>query len=476
MMNANQPSSSGYSHGVPLALSHALSQIQGVSVNSFNIAPTSGQSSVPAGGQIRIQCPTNVFLDVLSSRLCFSVSTAGTTPRLPAGVKTLFERVQVSCGGITLYNGNNFFNVQEYAMSVASNKPYDNITEHGDMVVKTDVMGAQITAESYSTNLASGTGTLFSIDLGEFSKISPRILDLSLMPQLEIVFYVANNGVMSAPKGTAQTGAGSNDYTDVASSLDQTFSIINPVFVANCYSLSDGMYSLALAQKISDVGFLEVCFPQTLAFSQAWNGSARFSLGAMSLNKLSATWRKNTFNTRGAPVSIFGTPSKTLAGATPGLAGQGGEFLAEAGQSRFQSKFQQLQCPVADGGANGVFGGTTTSPVNLQWSVNSSNLPQFQANQSQWHDLTCWANNVDEIDAKSLPEYLFNKFVISYPLALPTYPWQKATISGLDTRASNSYIELKGTNTDTTNYDCLILAETTSILRVGAGKAIEILN
>lgn len=471
----DMPQMSSYSNGTPPVLSNALSVIQGASVNSFLVSPTSGSTSVPANGQIRIQVPSNAIIDWRTSKLHFSVETAGTATRLPVGIKTLVERCSILCGGTTIYQGNNFFNIQEYASSVAENRPLD-ASEHPEMCVFTDCQGGNATTgESYSAGLSANGGTVFSMDLGEFARTcSPRLWDLSLLPQIEIVFYLSPNSVLVAPKGQDLTG-GTNPFTTANTTItDQTFTITNPVFVANCYSLADGMYSMALAQKIADVGYLELVYNQSLAFNQQWNSSARLSIGAMSLNKLTALFRLRTHGTRGGAVNIFGNPGNDT-NELPKLSYKGTGYVNKSGLVEYQSKFQQLSCPVADGGTNGVYDDTTTPPL-FQWSVNSSSLPQFQANVAQFYEMTKWANNVDKMPVKHFSEYLFNKFTISYPLNLPEVPHQKKYISGLDTRASNSYVELKGTNTNTTDYDCLILAETTSILRVGRGKSTEVLN
>jgi len=441
------------------------------------VAPTSGSVSVPANGQIRIQVPSNAIIDWKTSKLHFSVSCGGTQTRLPAGSKLLVERVSILCGGTTVYQGNNFFGIQEYGASIAENRPFD-ACEHPDVCVLSDCQGKGLAgAESYTTGLASNGGTIFAIDLGEFARTcSPRLWDLSLLPAMEIVVYLAPNAVLIAPKGTELTD-GTNPFTvDNETKTDQTFTVTNPVFIANCYSLADGMYSMALAQKIADVGYLELVYNQSLAFNQQWNGSARLSIGAMSLNKLTALFRKRGHSTRGGGVDVFGNPGHAL-GDLPPLVGNGVGYVAKTGLVSFQSKFQQLQCPVIDAGGavKGDFSSIANPPL-FQWSVNSSNCPQFQANPAQFYELTKWANNVDSTPVKHFSEYLLNKFVIAYPLNLPEIPHQKKCLSGLDTRASNSYVELKGTATDTTNYDCLILAETSSILRVGAGKSTEILN
>ena len=468
-----------FSNGVPLALSHALMKIQGTSVSTFAVQPISGSQSVNSGGQIRIQVPSNILFDAKTSKLTFSVETsADTSSRIPNGVKTLFERCSITSGGVSIYQGNNFFGIQEYARSIMENKPYNKNSDHGFMAVVSDSQGKALTAgdsESYATGL--GKGTMFSVDLGEFANVCPRILDTSLMPQLEITFYLAPNAVLSAPKSVTQQGL-TDGFNKVATAGGQTFSITNAMFMCNAYALADGMYSLAMADKIADLGYLEIMYPQTLAFPQAWSGSARLSVGCASLNKLSACFRPNTFANKSAPIPIVGSPFVSADGATadtdhPAYAYDGAEFVKGAGVSEYQSAFQQLKSPITS--VTGDYSDVATQ-VMLQWSVNSSNVPAYQANVCQWKDLTAWANNVDDLSVKSLPEYLNNKFVISYPFNLPQPPWQKPTISGLDTRSSNSYIELKGTNTLTSGFDVLVLAETSSILRVGAGRAIEVIN
>ena len=87
-----------YSQGLPSSLSFALMKISGVSVNSFEISPTSGTGSVTSNSQIRITLPTNCLMDFKTSRLYFSVTLAGAAARLPAGIKSLFSRLTLSCG------------------------------------------------------------------------------------------------------------------------------------------------------------------------------------------------------------------------------------------------------------------------------------------------------------------------------------------------------------------------------------------
>ena len=480
---------------VPSALSYHLNRVNGCSVNTFQIGSTSA-SSVLANSQIRFLLPTSGMLDFKTLRLHFAVElTEGAVnggARLPAGIKHLFNRVQVQIGGVTIAQGTNFFGVQEDAVSIVNDKSPSLVSEHGEMVTEYDYTGTHITSantagsEKYATGLGKNS-TLFSIDLGDVAKISPRIVPLDLMGQVEVIFYTAPNTVLSAVKGKDPTGS-TDAMTLNNSNTSPTYTITKASLVANMYSLEDGAFSMAVASRIRDTGFVEMCFPQHLAFSQAWNGSARFALSAMSLNKLHALWRRNTgtyaFATVGGALPVAGSATKGLDDG-PRYPWQGA-IAAEIGQARFRGRVQHFSAPTANPGYNdSVEDGTAldygaadvTEPLKLQYKINSAQVPNFQANQSQWAELTKWANNVDKLDCESTVEYLFNKFVISYPLELPHNAWEPKTISGLDTRATSTFITLEGTGNCNvaSQYDVLILAEVSTLVRIGAGKSLEVL-
>jgi hypothetical protein len=361
------------------------------------------------------------------------------------------------------------------------------------MVTEYDYCGTHITApntagsEKYAEGLGKNS-TLFSIDLGDVAKISPRIVPLDLMGQVEIIFYTAPNSVLSAVKGKDNTGSGNAMTLSNTDSTANTYTITKSSLVANMYSLEDGAFSMAVASRIRDTGFVEMCFPQHLAFSQAWNGSARFALSAMSLNKLHALWRRNTgtyaFATQGGAIPVAGGSTNLLTQGPryPWLGGIG----SGQGISKYRGRVQHFSAPtlhpgfdddVNNGTALNYGASDVVEPLKLQYKINSAQVPNFQANQSQWAELTKWANNVDKLDCQSTVEYLFNKFVISYPLELPHNAWEPKTISGLDTRATSTFITLEGTGNVNvaSQYDVLILAEVSTLLRIGAGKSLEVL-
>ena len=491
------------SKGIAPALAFGLMKIQGVSVNSFEITPTSGSSSVSSNSQIRITLPTNCLMDFKTSRLYFSVEVSGTNARLPAGIKSLFSRLTMSCGGSVIYQGSNFFNIQEYVRGFAENDGEGGINGHSDIVVASSVQGSAITgtnAETYAAGLSGSNGTLFSIDLGELSKMSPRILDTSLLSNLELIFYTAGRNVIAAPKGTLPSGSAGNDMdlANATSSTNQDFTIVAPRFVVNAYSLLDGSYAMSLRQRMEDLGFLEAMFPQTLCFSQPFTGgNARFALSAACLDKITCIWRRSAkVNATGPCVPVAGyMTSKADGTAGPGVPSLGTSSVQTdgAGAAAYQGQYQHCSAPfftpafdANDAGGDmataadfGVAGVTNAGgQFKCQYAINSARVPQFQADTTQWYDLSKWANNVVEHDdIKSKVEYLYNKFHTAYPFNLPQEPWGKPACTGIDTRSSNTFVEILGSgNIDQSNYDVLAMAKISSILRIGAGRAIEIVQ
>lgn len=487
------------SQGLPSSLSFALMKIQGVSVNSFEITPTSGSSSVTSNSQIRVTLPTNCLMDFKTSRLYFSVEVLGTNARLPAGIKSLFSRLTMSAGGSVIYQGSNFLNIQEYVRGFAENDGEEGINGHSEVVVSSTVQGSPLgvaAAESYALGLSAGSGTLFSIDLCELSKMSPRIVDTSLLPNLELIFYTAGRNVVCAPKGFSPSGSAGATQMDVdnATVTDQDFNIVSPRFVVNAYSLLDGSYAMSLRQRMEDLGFLEAMFPQTLCFSQPFTGgNARFALSAACLDKITCIWRRSAkVNTTAACVPVAGY----LTAANDGTKGPGVPSLGTSnaiagtgtGLAAYQGQYQHCSAPFATPAAGaalvaatnyGVVGVTNAGgQFRCQYAINSARVPQFQADTTQWYDLSKWANNVVEHDdIKSKVEYLYNKFHTAYPFNLPQEPWGKPACTGIDTRSSNTFVEILGSgNVDQSNYDCLAMAKISSILRIGAGKSLEVVQ
>lgn len=477
---------------LPTSLRFALNKVNGCSVNTFNINSLS-ESDVGSNSIIRFFLPSAGLCDMKTLKLNFSVSGSptGSGLRFPAGIKHLISKVEVMCGSTVIAQGNNFFGLEADLKSIVRGKEVPRDSEHGEMVTRYDYTGLNIGGsananEDYIQGLAT-TGPIFNCDLGDICEISPRIIPLDLLGTCEILVHTSSSNVLSRVKGPDLLG-GSNPLTTVASAGSAVdFTIKNATLVANMYALEESAYTMAVSSRIRDQGAIELYIPQHIAYQQPFAGDARIGVSAMCINKLHAVFRRNNgsfdYQTQGPAVTVAGYACNavTTASQYPWLgAGQ----LNVSGLAQFRGKIQHYSAPTLNPGYNDAqsagmdYGATdVTDSLRLQFKINSAGCPQFQANQSQWNSLTKWANNTEKLCVESQIEYLHNKFVISYPLNLPTNEWERPTLSGLDTRSSSSEISLVGSgNCDTTNYDVCLLAELGTILKVGAGRSLELLN
>jgi len=484
--------------GLPHALSYSLNVLQsGTSMNSFEISPSTGASSVSAGGEIRFQLPNVGLLDMKSSKMTFSViTTTSKGARLPAHTDTLFNNMTIKAGGIQLYSGNNFHHIVEnikYNMGV---KKACGVSGHKDCLDAGDQEGRPLVAANASETYAGlgAANNVFSVDLGDFANIQPRLLDVSLLPSLEITFRVNDdNALSSIVNGAVGTGGTNGATTANTGAGGAKITIVNPKFYCQMYSLASGAYQQAIRARMNDVGYLSICYDNHLCFNSTFTGSSRFSLSAMSLKRLTAVFRRSkgsgigSATTQGQFVPIVGHSKEDATigndGAVYGIFGS--SRLAKSGVSEYQGKVQSLclptAAPAADADVNapafGLYNATT--PCNLAFKIQSAQIPQYFADVCQMSELTKLAYNVDEFaKAKILPQYLANYFAFAIPLSLPESPLDKKVISGLNTQSTNAFLELtsNGANVQTNgDYEVLVFACVDSILRVGAGKSIELL-
>jgi len=501
--------------GVPIALSYAINQVSNTSVSSIKVQPISSTTSGP-NSKIVFRVPSTGMLDFKTLRFAFSAEGLDGTGagnagrgglRFPAGIKHLFSRVVVKCGSMTILDGNNFFGVQEDAISIVTNNPPDRVTEHGDIIKDYDVMGGHISgttkdisgSEIYDEGLGK-VSAIFSCDLGDICRINPRIIPLDILGDLVIEITTSPTTCLSAVAGANLVGDPSGDTMSISNadplSANNSYKLSNMTLNMNMYTLGEGAYSMAVVSRIKDNGSVELCYPNHLAFSKAWSGESTFSVSSISLNKLHCLFRRSSgnysFKTIGGCLPVAGGAKVgASAGAQYNWLGAYNRrdpsgVIQTSGIARFRGRIQHFSCPTATpnpdadidvGQATNYDNNSIKEGFRMQYKINNALVPQQEFNQSEWYDITKWANNVEKLDCDNQLEWLFNKFVCSYPLELPHNKWEPKTISGLNTQGVGSVIQLntRGNVSVDRSYECLVLAEVTQILRVGENAQMELL-
>jgi len=499
--------------GLPTALSYSINQVSNTCVSSIKVQPMSSTTTGP-NSRIVFRLPTTGMLDFKTLRFAFSVEGLDGTGagnagrgglRFPAGIKHLFSRVAVKCGGITILDGNNYFGVQEDAISIVTNNPPDRVVEHGEVIKDYDYMGGHISgttkdisgSEIYDEGLGK-VSAVFSCDLGDICRINPRIVPLDILNSLEIEITTSPTNCLSAVAGGKLSGATTDSMTlpnGNALSANHSFKLSNMTLNMNMYTLGEGAYSMAIASRIRDNNSVELCYPNHLAFNKAWSGESTFSVSSISLNKLHCLFRRATgdysYKNIGGCVQVAGSAKVGPNGVQYNWLGAYNRtdpsgVNQTSGVARFRGRIQHYSCPTATPAPNVSveFGQATNYEINdikdsfrMQYKINNCLVPQQEYNQSEWHDITKWANNVERLDCDNQVEWLFNKFVCSYPLELPHNKWEPKSISGLNTQGVGTVIQLnaRGNVSVDKSYECLVLAEVTQILRVGRNAEMELL-
>ncbi len=478
---------------VPSVLSYALNQIQSVSVQSFQIQSSTGTGSVAPNGSIRFNLPQTSIMDFHTSKVYFSCSVTGAGARLPAYIDNLFSGIRVTAGGMTLIQNNNLHGVISTLEYESGQYECDPLTGHKDVLDMCDAVGKNIQATDAIETYATGAGLrsrLFAVHLGALKTMSPRLVDLSLLPNIQVELIVAPASVLAAVASTAQRGDA--DCICVANGSSPSFTIDRPVLNCNSYAMLSSAYANGIRQRIADTGNITLKYKQNLAFTQNWTGSNRFSVASNCIDKITALWRLKSYQVGGlglVPVVNRCAGLLVADGGGNGYTGMGA--AATLGERHYQAPCNVFQIPLstptpdnqtnrADGlTSSGVFMdySTQTAECDFQFSINSANYPQYAMGVGECLNMSLHANNVKKLpNCESIGEYMGNKFHVAIPLNLPEQPFDKPTCSGLSTLGSNSFFEIKsvGSGNNTSLYESIVLVETSTLLRVGAGKQIEV--
>jgi hypothetical protein len=448
-------------------LIYFLDRMSGFSTNIFRLEPSGSTSSGP-NSITRIVLPSNALLNTRSFKLHFLATTvagSSTGGRLPADISTLVERVEISAGGVQLSQGTNFYNTLVNAKAALMGSRCDSVTGHSELVRANKFDGSTAIQNTAGLDeIYSGTGTPHCIDKWEgfLGTCEPKILDASILPDLVVSIYWASNTVLASAKQNTTSALFVAEPTSGAAAV---YEINNIHASIETIGLADSVYDNMVAGMIQSKGFIEIPFKNFFSFSGTHQNSSRFTVATQSLDRIWMAWRESTFNTLDAPHAVpgYSTAVGLAAGAlTPeSLSDYGGAYGTGAVE-KYITNYQKFTEPGA------------ADALKYQLQLNGAMYPQYAAGMEDMYQIT----------KNSLPgpvKYGLTKeqlrdsyFVQCVRLNMPDSEMSR-TISGLDTRSVslNGYVNTTGTQASSPNL--MIFAETTSSLRVGAGRQLEII-
>jgi len=480
-------------------LTYFVERLQGVSTNTFRLE-TQNKTTAKQNEIISFDMPSNAILNLRSLKVwcnasCAAAASGGSATagaRLPP-IDDLVERCEVSVGGIILSQGTNFQNVLNEAQKSLQDEYCDSVVGHPEYVREKSYVngfggGAAVLATTGNEDYpANGNLSRFCIQKfhGFLSSADPKLLDTSIVPDIRVRLYMASDNVLTTSAGVglgdgpaqapfevgfANPAGGTGNGKYIITDLRATVEAIG---------LADQAYDQMIAAQMGQQGFLEIPYKSYTSFQETHSGSSRFTVSTQSLDRVWVCWRKTDFNAQAAPQIINGY--KKQGGYIMGAIATGANATVDLGlpqydvggvlgtnEEKYKSQYFNFVAP--------------SEVMRMQLQLNGAYMPQFSANLGELYGIT--RNSLQGArDAKemSLDQYLNNYCVQCFRLNLPDSEYSRS-ISGLDTRSVNlqGIVRTEGATVlpgggASPNLAINIYTEETSCLRVGAGRAIEII-
>ena len=477
-------------------LSYFLSRLQGVSTNYFRLEPqSSGSSTITANKIIRFSLPSNCLLNTRGISFNFNADAnflASAGGRLPADIASLIDRVELSSGGVQIAQGANGYGLIVAMKKYLTCDKCDPALGHPEIVRATSYVdgggdwaaGSSIAAitstnnENYRNDNAQVQFAIHDWE-GFLGSVQPAIIDTSLLSDLTLTLYLADNSVCSSSAGVALNGTGSGDITDSNSTYQSQYQIKDFHLIVETLGMADSVYDMMIEKRISQVGYIELPFKSYYTFNDTHSGTTRFTVATQSLDRVWVGMRNSTYADRSAPVKVAGfkdaggyTASTSAGSPTQDLGKPAYDLGGVLGTNaeKYRGNYFTFVESLASAG----------TPATYQFNFNGSFIPQFKASSEQM--LTVSRNSIptnDLLSGKyplsimSLDQYKRNFFVMCVRLTLPQAE-ENREIAGADTRgiSLNAYFTSTGFSS---SKNIFIACECSSSLRIGAGRAIEVI-
>lgn len=252
------------------------------------------------------------------------------------------------------------------------------------------------------------------------NSFSPQVLDTKLLGQVRLRITLDGPGCL-------------------AGAANGSFTLSNISFSVDVLAIDDGLYDAAHAAYLQGGGVYELAFKNYLSYSGAatsWSQSTKFSLSSQSLNRVWAT------------------------------------FLNQSANSA-------LDAAIAN---SNYFTRNASGLQSCQFSLNGTYAPDFRATPAECFMLTQSSyNQLQDVlggtnpRMSSLSVFRDSMFAVSMKFCHDDPDFQ---FSGIDTRGNSSIgsfdSQAVAGAAGTANLTCLVFVETSSMLRVGAGRQIEL--
>ena len=523
---------------LPSNVSYFMQRMQGVSVSNFKVHPqTDGNQN--SGKIVRFELPSNTLLNLRAIRLFFAAKTEGAGVSLPNDVSSFIERCSVYMGGVLVQNGFQGYNTLAHAKAALCGSKCNAVLGHKEIVRKVSYHNGASFADTAPEAYVENGNEHFCIDNwdGLLGTLEPSIIDTGLFPQITLEITLADDTICPISEGRLLpdgTGATASNF-DKTGSGNPVFTLSQMTLQCEVLGMATSVLDQIVEQRIASVGYLSLPFKNYYSFTATHNQTSRFNVNSASWDKLWLAYRDSTYSTKSAPKIVNGYKKSgalvvrssalvdgDVASSTAliidnliGEAPKVGDVVKAAGittrvtivavvsaTTYTLSSAQTISnnVPIAferDVGAPSYdLGGSLdtnkeryitkyfnfeekkvpgqeANPSYFQLQVNSANIPAYRMTTAE--ALAMSLNSVGKYErneALTLDQYRKHFFIQCYNFALPGSDMNRLA-SGLDTRSVSAMASITTENIASCNL--MMFAECTAELRLGSGRAIEII-
>lgn len=402
----------------PKSLISYLNRVSNVTRNTLKLSPYKTDEVKPSSIVV-CDFPSNSMLDLDTLCLHFNgtTSTSAGAVAFPRGIESLIAKISVELNGINVGSCNNLsdlynmmYNLNMGTDSVGKRKLYQN-------------GGAQVAPT------VNDVSKPFAIHnwVGFLGSVQGRVLDLGIIGSMRLHI----------------TLEGTNVLVKSALSATESYTLGDLYFTVDSISIDDSVYYQAKNAFLSGGGVVECPFDTyygSLFNVTSFNQSSRFSVSSGSIDWITACFPKN-------------------------------RSIQEVDATTGQSAYFNYVAKVDD----------LNKLSDWSFSINNVQMPQFKAKLHDSYPLLLnvmgTANTQDggiNPSITSADVWTEKYWTAAVRTNLLTDP-EERTISGLTTLGTNSTIAFESTGVGSYNPEnLLVFVKSTSVLRIGANKMLEI--
>jgi hypothetical protein len=413
--------------GYPRNLSYFVRKLNNYSRNTFKLQ-TLNQSVASQSQLLTVDLPNNALVDLNTLTFWFKGSTTTTAnfATFPRNIESIIERVEVEINGQLVSGGCAGYN---HLFNIIADTTFGEDCTNRRRILQNAALPVDIATGlpiPPTANISPLSPNQYAITnwLGFLGSVKPEILDTNLLGNVRIRITLAPADVLVS-SATAATNA--------------AYSLSDMYFTCDTLSIDDGNYYQMHDAFLSQGGVYELPFNNYYSFSSSVGsgaGALKFSLSTQSLNMVWATF---------VPT---GTPA-------------------------------QLQALNNDAHTSTYFKRDGDGVIGWQQNINNVYYPNYRPDNIQAYQLMMNAYGLSQdtlggcsrlLDTQTKWSDDFWVAVVNF--AHPCDNDTERIVSGLDTRGNvaQCFFEYAGLTTAGTG---LIFAQTSSLLRIGAGRQIE---